>query len=53
MDFGSVFRIVGRFFLDFCSVDVTLFGITFTVGALFLWCAVALILIKFVRGLMS
>lgn len=53
MDFGSVFRIIGRFFIDYCSIPVTLFGSSFTVGSLFLWCAVAVVLIMFFRGLIS
>lgn len=53
MDFGNVFRIVGQFFIDYCSITVSMFGVSFTVGALFMWCALALILIGFVKGLMS
>lgn len=53
MDFGDVFRIVGRFFIDYCNIAITVFGYTFTVGSLFIWCAVALVLVAFVRGLAS
>lgn len=53
MDFGDVFRIVGGFFVDYCGIPITIFGNTFTVGTLFLWSAVAVLLIAFVRGLAS
>lgn len=53
MDFGEVFRIVGQFFINYCNITVTMFGVSFSIGTLFLWCAVAVILIAFIRGLAS
>lgn len=51
MDFGEVFRIVGQFFINYCGITISVFGISFTVGSLFLWCAVAIVLVTFIRGL--
>lgn len=53
MDFGDVFRMVGQFFIYYCGTPVTIFDTTFTVGTLFLWCAIATVLIAFIRGLAS
>lgn len=53
MDFGEVFRMVGQFFIYYCSITVTIFGQSFTVGTIFIWCAIALLLINFIRGLVS
>lgn len=53
MDFGSVFRVVGKFFIDYCSINVSLFGIDFTVGGMLVWCAVATIMIMFFKGVSS
>lgn len=53
MDFGTVFRMVGQFFIDYCSINVSFFGLDFTVGTLFVWCAIATIMITFFRGISS
>lgn len=53
MDFGEVFRIVGQFFINYCGITVSVFGISFTIGSLFIWCAVALILVVFIRGIVG
>lgn len=53
MDFADVFKEVAVFFIHMCSVHVTFGGISFTVGALFLWCAIAVVLVGFIRGMKS
>lgn len=53
MDFAVVFKEVAEYFILLCNIKVTLFGVSFTVGAWFLWCALAIVLIGFVRGLAS
>lgn len=53
MDFGKVFELVGRFFIDYCGTPVTLFGFKFTVGTLFLWCGLAVLIIGWIKGVSS
>ena len=51
MDLLDVLKPFFDFFVRFCSVRLTLGGVSFTVGAFFLWCGLAVILINFIRGL--
>lgn len=51
MDIVEVFEPLWSFFVKFCNVQMTLGGYTFSVGALFVWCVLASILICFVKGL--
>lgn len=53
MDFGDAFRIVGQFFIDYCGITVSLFGVRFTVGALFVWSALAVLIIGWIRSVAS
>ena len=51
MDLLTVMQPFWDFLAYFFSVNVTLGGYTFTVGAFFMWCVLAVILIGFVKGL--
>lgn len=51
MDLLEVLQPFFDFFVKFCAVNITLGGFSFTVGALFIWCILACILIGFVKGL--
>lgn len=53
MDFGEIFRMVGQFFINYCNITVSFFGVRFTVGALLLWCALAVLIINFLRSMSS
>lgn len=47
----TLFQEVGAFFVKMCNVTIQFGDISFTVGALYLWCGLAAILIYFLRGL--
>lgn len=51
MDLLDVMMPFWNFLVRFFGVSVTLGGYTFTVGAFFMWCILAMILIGFVKGL--
>ena len=51
MDFAIVLKKVVDFFIMFCNVKCTFAGIEFSVGAVFIWCGLAGILIGFLKGL--
>lgn len=51
MDFAVVMRELGRFFMHYCSIEIVFNGYRFTVGSLFLFCAIAVLLIWFVKGM--
>lgn len=53
MDLITVLKPFFDFFVRFCNVSITLGGYSFSVGALFMWCIIATILIGFVKGLAS
>lgn len=53
MDFGDVFGLVGRFFIDYCNISITLFDVRFTIGSLFLWSALAVLIIGWIRSIRS
>lgn len=53
MDLVAVMAPFWSFFEHFLGVSITLGGFTFTVGAFFIWCILATILIVFVKGLAS
>lgn len=51
MDLIKLFEMLVDFFLKLCEVSFTLGGFKITVGALFIWCAIATVVIGFIRGL--
>ena len=51
MDLLNVMQPFFAFLSKFFSVNITLGGFTFSVGAFFIWCILAMILIGFVKGL--
>lgn len=51
MDVLYVFRPVVDFFIRYCSVVVTVGGFSFTVGSMFIWCGVVVIVWSFIRRL--
>lgn len=51
MDLISVLLPFWSFLEKFFAVSITLGGFTFSVGAFFMWCILATILICFVKGL--
>lgn len=51
MDLINVLQPFFDFFLEFCAVEITLGGFSFTVGALFIWCILVGIVINFMKGL--
>lgn len=53
MDILNVLQPVWDFFVTYCSTVISIGGYSFTVGALFVWCILASILIGFFRGLAS
>lgn len=53
MDFANVFKEVADFFMVLCAIRISFGGYEFTVGAVFLFCALVPFLIGFVRGLAS
>lgn len=51
MDFALVMREVGEFFLKYCSTEIVFNGYRFTVGSLYLFCAIAVLLVWFLKGM--
>lgn len=51
MDLLDVLQPFFDYIARFCAVTLTFGGFTFSVGALFLWCALATIVIGFLKGL--
>lgn len=51
MDFALVMQKLGEFFLKYCSTEIVFNGYCFTVGSVYLFCAIAVLLIWFVKGL--
>lgn len=51
MDLLDVMMPFWTFLARFFSVSITIGGYTFTVGAFFLWCALVIVLIGFLKGL--
>ena len=51
MDLLEVLRPFFDFFIDYCSIVISLGGFSFTVGSFFLWCGLVLIIAGFVKGL--
>lgn len=51
MDLIIVLKPFFDFFVTFCGTQITLGGFSFSVGALFIWCFLATILIGFMKGL--
>lgn len=51
MDLINVFKPIVDFFVEYCSVVVTIGGFSFTVGALLIWCAIVILLGGFLRRL--
>lgn len=49
----TLFREVGAFFIRMCNVTVQFGEYSFTVGTLYMWCGIALILIYILRGISS
>lgn len=47
----DVLRPFFDFFVEYCNIEIDLGVGSFTVGALFLWCALALVVIGFLKGL--
>lgn len=53
MDFMDIYAQVARFFLQICSVSFVIGGVTVTVGAVFLFSALASVLIWVIRLFVS
>lgn len=53
MDLMKLFNPLIDFFVELCAVEITMGGVKFTVGALWIWCAIASVIIAFIRGLAS
>ena len=53
MDLIVVFEAVGAYFKYLCSIKLVVAGYSFTVGALFMWCGIASILIWFIKELQN
>lgn len=53
MDLISVLTPFFNFFERYCATVITIGGFSFTIGALFLWCILAVLVINFIRGLAS
>lgn len=51
MDFALVMQELGEFFLEYCSTEVVFNGYRFTVGSVYLFCAIAVVFIWFVKGM--
>lgn len=51
MDFALVMRELGDFFVRYCSIEVVFNGLRFTVGSVYLFCAFALVIIYFLKGM--
>lgn len=51
MDYAVVFKEVADFFIQYCSVKVVFAGHSFSVGSLYLFGAIAVILIWFLKGM--
>lgn len=51
MDILDLFRKVADLFIYYCSIRLPINGYNITVGAVFIFCGIAGILIKFVRGM--
>lgn len=51
MDFALVMRELGDFFVEYCSIEVVFNGYRFTVGSFYIFCAIALLLVWFLRGM--
>lgn len=51
MDLMKLFNPLIDFFMEMCAVEITMGGVEFTLGALWIWCAIACVLIGFIRGL--
>lgn len=51
MDFALVMKELGVFFMDYCSTELVFNGYRFTVGSVYLFCAFALVIIAFLKGM--
>lgn len=51
MDFAIIFKKVCDFFIYYCSKEFTFAGFTTTVGAFFVWCFLAALVISILKGL--
>ena len=51
MDFAVVFSQVADLFIRLCSVEVAVFGVTFYVGTLYLYCAFVIVVLLFLKGM--
>lgn len=51
MDLIDVLKPFFSFLVDYFAVEITLAGYTFSVGALYMWCFLVIVLIMFVKGL--
>lgn len=47
----DLFRIVGQMFFYYCSYELEIGRYNITIGAVFIFCGVALLIIKFVKGM--
>lgn len=53
MDLVNVLQPFFDFFVEFCNVTLTLGGVSFSVGTVFVWCIFATVLIGLLKGLAS
>ena len=51
MDFLDVFKPIIEYFLRLCAVNITIGGYVFTVGSMFIWCGVVVVVWSFIRRL--
>lgn len=51
MDFALVMRELVEFFVEYCSTEIVFNGYRFTVGSLYVFCAFALVIIAFLKGM--
>ena len=51
MDLLEVLKPFFDFLIEYLNIQLTVGGFSFTIGALFLWCALVLVVIWFLKGL--
>lgn len=51
MDLLDVFKPIVDFFVYYCSIILTVGGLSFSVGSLFIWCGLVALIWNFIRRL--
>lgn len=53
MEVGTVFQYVASAFIQVCGMKFYMFGFELSIATIFIWSGIALIVIKFLRGLLD